>query len=146
MQYMKLSTAMCLQMDRWKALVAEPDSQQFSDLQVCNIDSSCVFTWKETLIPPTIAIYRELRSEEEDLLAAAMESKPKVEAEEVDELSAPTEGGMTSQQEAGASSSSVPDSNLRNITGGMELLPNRKEGGLTKKTISVAGLHMISCK
>jgi hypothetical protein len=53
---------------------------------------------------------------------------------------------MTSQQEAGASSSSVPDSNLRNITGGMELLPNRKEGGLTKKTISVAGLHMISCK
>lgn len=38
------------------------------------------------------------------------------------------------------------DPKMRNITGGLELIPNRKEDGLIKKTISVAGLHMISCK
>lgn len=85
----------------------------------------------------------------------------KTEIEDVDELapstSTPSTLAHTSSYEASSSSlQPSPDANsassravdpkFRNITGGLELLPNRKEGGLIKKTISVAGLHMISCE
>jgi hypothetical protein len=105
---------------------------------------------------------REIRSDGQDEQAGEEggADSSKTEIEDIDELAPSTSTASTSAPvEPGASSSSSvqpsPDSSnasravdpkLRNITGGLELLPNRKEGGLIKKTISVAGLHMISCE
>lgn len=108
---------------------------------------------------------REIKADEYDEEngddgAGAEASTSKIENEDLDEL-APSTAVESTAAAAGSSTASStsalqpsPDSNnasrvvdpkLRNITGGLELLPNRKEGGLIKKTISVAGLHMISC-
>lgn len=159
------STLSHRQMDRWQTLVTQSDPQQLLDIQVCSCPRRPRPSSSNKLT--THFDYREIKSDEdiegEETEEPANGEAVKAESDDVDELAPSTSAGpstvterrpsntpsVTSPVAPSAEASPNPrtvDPKLRNITGGLELLPNRKEGGLIKKTISVAGLHMISCE
>lgn len=143
---------------------AERKAIKSGDIFVFNEEESQIKRWTDgkrwspSRILNNFLIYREIKCDDnqEGGHAAAADSS-KIENEDIDELAPVSSTGSTAAVESSTATVSSPhmapdstnasrvtDPKLRNITGGLELLPNRKEGGLIKKTISVAGLHMIS--